>query len=355
MTDKKIFNLPVVLAALSLVFPCAIPGAGAYAAGDDGMQCANKVDNIERLECYDALNAGHLQEKPGTLPVVPVAEKITEPRSYLTRSWDLDNKDDELFGEHQSPLKPHHVSYLIVRKTSETNQQPFSPTHGSVTLPVTLDYEEIKFQISQKAKVLNPVSVHFLGITSFRLWGAYTQQSSWQAFNSGNSSPFRETIYEPELILTMSTGNQYGLKLVNFGYIHQSNGLNSNLSRSWNRTYLQGGWESDTWSALVRVWRRIPEADGQDDMPDIEDYSGHADMFLRWAPLDGSQLVGLTLRNNLSQEQNRGFIQLDWATPVKLNQSAKLHVQFTSGYGETLIDYNFRQTTLGLGVSFRDW
>jgi len=47
--------------------------------------------------------------------------------------------------------------------------------------------------------------------------------------------------------------------------------------------------------------------------------------------------------------------QLDWATPVKLNQSAKLHVQLTSGYGETLIDYNFRQTTLGLGVSFRDW
>ena len=118
---------------------------------------------------------------------------------------------------------------------------------------------------------------------------------------------------------------------------------------------MQGGWESDTLSALVRGWWRIRETSDQDDNPDIEDYMGRGDITLRWAPLDGSQIVGLNIRNNLRLDQNRGFIQLDWATPVKLNQSAKLHVQLTTGYGETLIDYNFRQTTLGLGVSFRDW
>ncbi len=32
----------------------------------------------------------------------------------------------------------------------------------------------------------------------------------------------------------------------------------------------------------------------------------------------------------------------------------KFHVQATSGYGETLIDYNHRQTTIGVGVSFGD-
>lgn len=327
----------------------------AYAASDEQLECAGKADNIERLECYDALSAARLQA------VKPAMEtKAPEPpapavRSYLTRSWDLDNKDEELLGEHQSPLKPHRVSYLIVRTTSETNMQPYSPAYGSVTLPVELDRAEIKFQFSQKARVLNSVKLNALGITSFRLWGAYTQQSSWQAFNGGNSSPFRETIYEPELILTMSTGNQSGLKLVNLGYVHQSNGRNKELSRSWNRLYLQGGWESDTWSALLRGWYRIPEAGGQDDFPDIQDYNGRADVTLRWAPQDGSQIVGLTWRNNFHPEQNRGFIQLDWATPVKLNQSAKLHVQITTGYGETLIDYNFRQTTFGLGVSFRDW
>lgn len=325
------------------------------AVADEWGQCASKADKIERLECYDALSATNLQESKSFQEARPVEVTAPAVRSYLTRSWDLDNKDEELLGEHQSPLKPHRVSYLIVRRTGETNMLPFSPSHGAVAIPVELDNTEIKFQFSQKARVLNSINTNFLGITSFRLWGAYTQQSSWQAFNHGNSSPFRETIYEPELILTMSTNNRYGLKLINLGYVHQSNGRNTELSRSWNRIYVQGGWESGTLAALVRIWKRIPEADDQDDNPDIEDYTGRGEITLRWAPLDGSQTVGLTLRNNLSTDQNHGFMQLDWATPVKLNQSSKLHIQLTSGYGETLIDYNFRQTTLGIGVSFRDW
>ena len=338
---------------ICITFLCLGIVSCAYAAPVDMQVCASKADNSERLECYDTVNAAGLQESLAA--VRPPTEKVTEARSYLERSWDLDNKDDELLGEHQSPLKPHHVSYLIVRKTNETNQHPYSPLHGTVDLPMQIDSTELKFQISQKAKVLNPVKIHFLGISSLRLWAAYTQQSSWQAFNNGNSSPFRETIYEPELIMTLSTGNPAGLKLINVGYIHQSNGLNSSLSRSWNRAYVQGGWESDTLSALVQGWWRVPEDAAQDDNPDIEDYVGRAQITLRWAPLDGRQVVGLVLRNNLRLDQNRGFVQLDWATPVKLNQSAKLHVQLTSGYGETLIDYNFKQTTLGLGVSFRDW
>ena len=343
----RIFISILLLASMCLSFACA--------ADEDFSQCAGMPDNIERLECYDAANAVQFQEKKLNAELKPVVAKEAMTRSYLTRSWDLDNKDDELLGGHQSPLKPHHVSYLIARTTSETNMHPSSLSHVAATLPVDLDRTEVKFQFSQKAKVLNPVKVDVLGITSFRLWGAYTQQSSWQAFNSGNSSPFRETIYEPELILTMSTGNQSGLKLINLGYVHQSNGRNSELSRSWNRFYLQGGWESDTLSALARGWWRIPESADQDDNPDIEDYIGRAEILLRWAPLDGSQLIGITMRNNLVLDQNRSFIQIDWATPVKLNQSAKLHVQLTSGYGESLMDYNFRQTTFGLGVSFRDW
>jgi len=33
----------------------------------------------------------------------------------------------------------------------------------------------------------------------------------------------------------------------------------------------------------------------------------------------------------------------------------KFQVQLSSGYGETLIDYNHRQATIGAGVSFGDW
>jgi len=339
------FNVSTMAVLISLPVLGVLLVSGACVANDDMTQCAVKPDKGERLACYDELNAERLSKDPSQ----------TAGRSYLTRSWDLDNKDEELLGDAQSPLRPHRVTYLIARKTSEVNVYPNSPAHAPSNLPADIDLSELKFQFSEKAKVLNALKVNAFGIASVRLWGAYTQQSHWQAFNAYNSSPFRETNYEPELIATFSTGNPYGLKLINLAYVHQSNGRELSGSRSWNRFYLQGGWEGETMSLLVRGWWRVPEKAVDDDNPDIEDYLGRGDVTLHWEPLDGSQLINLTLRNNLSSDQNRGFVQLDWATPVLVSNSTKLHIQFTSGYGESLIDYNFNQTTLGLGVSFRDW
>ena len=339
-----------MLLAPKLILPLLLGASllpAAQAASNDLLQCARMADDHDRLKCYDSFNAVQHESPENT---------ATEQRSYLNRAWDLDNKDDDLLGTKLSPLRPYRVNYLIARKTTQPNLLPDSPAPGHLpAAPADMDGTELKFQISQKAKILNSRSSHFLGITSFRLWGAYTQQSSWQAFNSQGSSPFRETNYEPELIATFGTGNQYGLKLINLGLVHQSNGRDLPGSRSWNRVYLQGGWETDTLSALVRGWWRVPESALQDDNPDIEDYTGRAEIALRWAPLDDSQAVDLTLRNNLRSEQNRSFVQIDWATPITLGQSTKLHIQLTSGYGESLIDYNYRQTTFGLGVSFREW
>ena len=33
----------------------------------------------------------------------------------------------------------------------------------------------------------------------------------------------------------------------------------------------------------------------------------------------------------------------------------KAYVKITTGYGETLIDYNWRQNTIGLGILLVDW
>jgi len=285
----------------------------------------------------------------------PERRPSSSSRSFLTRVWNLDNRTHRDVTTLDR-LQPHRQSYLIINKSSNPNNQPGSPSPGhSVPTPRDMDAMEAKFQLSFKDDFLTVDNINLWDLKTFRLWGAYTQQSHWQVFNTRNSSPFRETNYEPELIATFGTGRASGWKLLNLGFEHQSNGRPLPDSRSWNRVYVQGGWEWDNLSVLARGWYRIPEKTIKDDNPDISHYIGRADMVARWEPDSRSQAISVLLRNNLNLNSNVGFMQLDWSIPVSLGKAARLHAQISSGYGESLIDYNHRQTTMGLGVSFREW
>jgi phospholipase A1 len=348
-----------------LWFFVALLSAGmAHADNGTFALCAKNFpdNNAERLKCFDGVLGSAAQIAQIVPPVVPATVDVVEKRkevavdrSYLTRVWNLDNRT----GRDPSSLdrlQPHRQSYLIVRETNNVNKQPATPTAGHAVLtPYDMDALESKFQLSFKTDIFTQGNLDLWGLKTLRLWGAYTQQSHWQVFNTRNSSPFRETNYEPELIAAFSTGNETGWKLLNLGVEHQSNGRTNPESRSWNRVYAQGGWEWGNTSLLARGWWRIPENVLKDDNPDIIHYMGRGDLVVRWEPDSKMQAVSMLLRNNLNQNQNLGFVQLDWSMPVQLGKAAKLHAQMSSGYGESLIDYNHRQTTMGLGVSFREW
>lgn len=351
-------------AIVACVLLCSI--SSAYA--DAFATCAQtfKNDAVQRLNCFDealtastmAHSAATVQLPPGMVEEVkPVAEPLIskQARSYLTRVWNLDNRMHRN-SSALDRLTPHKQSYLVVRDTSRVNNLPYSPAPAHTVLtPYNMDALETKFQLSFKTDIGTLENIDLWGLKTLRVWGAYTQQSHWQVFNSRNSSPFRETNYEPELIATFGTGRESGWKLLNLGVVHQSNGRTNPESRSWNRLYAQGGWEWDNFSLLARGWWRIPEKAATDDNPDIVHYLGRGDLVARWEPDSKSQAVALLVRNNLNLNQNIGFTQLDWSMPVALGHAARLHAQFGTGYGESMLDYNHRQTTLGLGVSFREW
>ena len=125
------------------------------------------------------------------------------------------------------------------------------------------------------------------------------------------------------------------------GLVHQSNGQTPALSRSWNRLYVQLGAAKGNFTVIARTWTRIGDIN---DNPDIFAYMGYGDLTgtYRW---HGHEFSGLVRQNFATR---RGAVQASWAFPVVTN--LKGYVQLFSGYGQSLIDYNASQTTIGLGA-----
>lgn len=313
--------------------------------------CPAIKNDTQRLACFDEL-AGAIKPAPApeqqaaaSQPVAaePVPAELAEV-SLLSRHWELDDADKH--GTFQ--FRPHHASYFLPIKYNDApNNAPF---RGNLLQSKdNLDSLETKIQLSFKAKV-----VEGLFNKNADLWLGYTLASYWQAYNRGVSAPFRETNYAPEAMLVFRTNYAIaGLKgrFINLGLIHESNGRSVALSRSWNRVYAQFGFERGDFALTIRPWYRLPESVAHDNNPDIEDYMGHGDLVASYN--NNGHTYALLLRNNLQKSSNRGALQLNWSFP--LQGRLKGYVQYFNGYGESLIDYNYSQQSLGVGVSLADW
>lgn len=267
--------------------------------------------------------------------------------SLLDSRWEL-AKDSKL-GVFQ--LRGYKPLYLMpVFWTSDKNEMPHSPNpRNTVTEPQPLDNTEAKFQLSFKTKFAE----NLFGDNG-DLWGAYTQSSRWQVYNGEESRPFRETNYEPEVMLVFR--NNYSLggwkgRMAGIGINHQSNGRSDPLSRSWNRVIFTVGLDRENWALVVRPWWRVPDGN-DDDNPDIEDYIGRGDAMLTYSK-GGHEFTVLARHSLRTGDKSHGAVQLDWGFPI--HRSFRGHIQAFHGYGESLIDYNHKATYIGLGISLLEW
>ena len=379
----------LLLILLGMIAPAQLQAAEILTIEDALNKCKDtyptQLQAKKRLACFDSISTPAIEMKahaispatdntlakdaaataPTTNASVPADARIPEAKiaikktnvnlSYLERKWRLTSEGDWDISDFET----YKANYLLITKNSNVNNTPSSPSRPN-TGDRNLDSEDVKFQLSLKSEMLNniPLIRDLPYVTSSRVWGAYTQQSYWQIFNAEASRPLRENNYEPELILSLGIDNEvdgvkkeYIPRMLNLGIVHQSNGRDNPLSRSWNRVYLEGGFElTDRLSLLVRPWWRIPENKEDDDNPDIEKYMGYGDMTLRWETESRDTAVSLLLRNNLRSD-NKGFAQIDLQQRVFNNPYLKLHLLASTGYGETLLDYNRSQNVLGLGIS----
>jgi phospholipase A1 len=345
-------------AVLATVALC-LSGAALAQAPAAFAECAEIAVDSERLACYDRASG----RTPAAVPVpvpspgqppaaepartiqqaqAPSAGALRAPASPIDSAWGFEADSNRY------TIDLYHQNYLLLaRWTDNVNSAPYQPLFQAAGQSEKIDSTEAKFQLSFKMR---------LWTTDDRRWGvwaAYTQQNQWQVYNADISRPFRETNYMPELLVSyrpgLDLGSGFQWNLVNLSLNHQSNGRTDALSRSWNRVIATFGVERENFALLANLWYRLKEDQADDDNPDITDYYGYGSVtaIYKWR---GNSF---TLMGRGNVRTGKGAAQLSWMSP-RLLGPLRAYAQIFSGYGESMIDYNWNQTTVGIGIALND-
>jgi phospholipase A1 len=232
-------------------------------------------------------------------------------------------------------LVPYRANYFFPF-TYNTTPHP-TPTNEA-------QYKEAKYQFSFKVLLVDQ-----LFDPGIHLFFGYTQLSLWQVYDRKKSAPFRDINHEPEIILSLDSNrtiHDIVLRQTEFGLSHQSNGTGPPESRSWNRFYANFLFDHKNLALELKPWIRLPDF-GDDDNRDIEHYLGYGEVTVSY--FRRNHIWSLMFRNNLQFRHNRGAIEVNYSFPLTRTLTGLL--QWFSGYGESLIDYNNRNNRFSLGLA----
>jgi len=199
---------------------------------------------------------------------------------------------------------------------------------------------EAEFQISIKYEI----GADLFGLDEVYS-AAYTQKSFWQLYV--DSAFFRETNYNPEAFVQFPVTVDYksnGIKAIQLGFAHMSNGRGGEEERSWNYFYTNLYFQISPVFLDLKFWYRVN--DTQDYNPKLIDYLGH-----------GQVRFMLPYKNHIIETKFRYSslagvtTELNYSHPVFLRDDLFFYVKAFNGFGESLIDYNQRIKKIGIGFS----
>lgn len=204
------------------------------------------------------------------------------------------------------------------------------------------------------------------------VWGIYQQTSSWYLDNEDRGYTV-ESIFSPEAGLFLE-GDRLGdlagwwpgrLHLA-VSYSHHSNGVDGELSRSWNHVNLGlhlGDVRRDAWSGSLVGWIPFNVEAGN---PDLAGHAGHGRLAAVWAPRRPWPWLGRAVVDAAafwSPDSPRGGIVTRWEAslsfvPAWLGRPPfadggavfGFFVQWVSGRGESLIEYDREREAVRFGL-----
>lgn len=259
---------------------------------------------------------------------------------YIRSDTDIENRN--------YLLSVHKQNYILAyTNNSDFNREPWDRATTPENAAALKDEEAI-FQVSAKM----PLKRNLFS-RNMDLYFAYTQKSWWQIYTDEAelSAPFRETNYEPEFFARYYGGPKLGrlgrVSVMDFGYVHQSNGRadisDGALNRSWDRLMARAVMDWGNFAVVARAWWAFEESD---DNPNLYQYLGYGDVRAVWAP--NRHTFGLWVKPGTK----KAGVEASWSYPV--SDVLRVYAQYYNGYGESLLDYNAKSNRFGIGIMTSD-
>jgi len=191
------------------------------------------------------------------------------------------------------------------------------------------------------------------------LYLAYTQTSFWNIFARDPS--FFDTSYKPSMFLYYPDVFQKGFFELDLqaGGEHESNGRGGALERSFNTIYLQPKATFDLpcnlqFSLQPRAWFYVRVGDNN---PDIDDYHGYADLIsaLTWLDPNSEEKIQLSNKFTIGDDGSHVGLTFDLrfnliGLPVLCKFNPSIRVQYFTGFGQNLLDYDVSTHALCAGL-----
>ncbi|MCU4177505.1 phospholipase A [Carboxylicivirga sp. N1Y90] len=201
---------------------------------------------------------------------------------------------------------------------------------------------DAKFQISISQRLTKSI----LPFNSTLLL-TYSQKSFWDIYK--DSSPFAENNYNPGLTLVRPILRNNQLRGVGvIAFEHESNGLDSISSRSWNYFVVSGVY---FYNANISVQGKLWAGWLGDENKDLLKYRGHGLLALNYRGSNDRFWASAIINPTEKFKSINTTIELNYRPSNKANQY--LFLQWYNGYGESLIDYNQYTSMVRVGICIK--
>jgi len=267
-----------------------------------------------------------------------------------------EQKESAALTESPPPKSTWNAQYTLVDKPPPIPISVYEPIYFLVGGDGGLN---AKFQLSLRYRLFDDkgrLANHLPWIDDLYL--SFTQTSLWNLH--GKSNPFQDSSYRPRLFYADYSVAKFfdGRLRLGFegGVGHESNGKDGEESRSYNMLYMRPvALLGDPDGLRAYVAPLIHNYIAESDNPDIAKYRGYVDWLIGLGSKGGLDFFA-TLRKGTAS--NYGSVEVNFSYPLSKLSGGDLTgwllLQYFSGYGESLLDYNRKldsQWRLGIAVA----